>query len=370
MRMLQPHRPLLAMSLICLFGCTTTNHDFKHDLLLTNSKLLMSPEDAMAVGYRIGWATDLSLSSNEQISSLAVLDDLILVVEAPSNRISAVSLRDGTRRWTIVLGDATTQLFQPMHRDDRIYVASPARLYTLAARNGELLHVDNFDTPLSSDPILVRNFAICGGFSGRLFAHDLTSGYGKWQYDLTTRIEAKPVLAGFDIFSADTSGVYAMLSSIDGALRWRGRTFGAVTAPPAIDQMAVYLPSKDQTLYALDRATGNEKWKLPLEIPLTYSPVSIGLNLYLPLNGHGTVAIDAIAGQVRWRIPEVAQALQGDEQRILMATDSSLQLLDSANGSTLARGATGLLQSVLLGPDDSIVLVSPLGRMLRLNPLK
>jgi outer membrane protein assembly factor BamB len=361
---------LLLLPLLGALGCATAEWEAEEAVDVVRTDLLMSPEAALAVGYRINWATDLAVPPSERIRAIALLDDLIVLVETPSNRVTAVRFRDGQTAWTRILGDASTRLFRPMRRDEKLYVASPTRLYTLSARNGDLLHVDNFETTLAADPILVEGYAICGGMTGELFAHDLTSGYGKWSYDLTARIRAEPQAAGFNIFAADSNGVYAMVTANDGTKLWRGRTFGPITAPAAIDQLAVYLPSNDQTLYALDRSTGREKWKLPLEQPLIASPTSIGLSLYLPLEGRGTVAIDAIDGSVRWEDPATAEPVLGDDQRLLLASGTGIQIRDSASGALIAHGTTLPVQTVLSGPEEALVLVSSAGRLLRLNRLK
>ena len=362
-------RVALLLFLAGALGCASTERGFEESALV-RSGLLIEPEAARAVGYRLNWATDLALPETDRISSVVLLDDLLLVVETPSNRVTALRFRDGSTAWNRIVGDASSRLFRPMRRGEKLYVASPTRLYTLASSDGDLLHVDNFDTTLASDPILVENFAICGGMTGEVFAHDLASGYRKWGYDLTAQIVAVPQTAGFNVFAADTNGVYAMLTASDGTGLWRGRTFGAITAPAAIDQLAVYLPSQDQTLYALDRSTGREKWKLPLEQPLTASPKSIGLSLYVPLLGRGTVAIDAIDGTIRWEDPAPATPIAGDDERLLLADELSIQLRDANNGALLGQGDTLLLQKVIAGPDRTLVLVSPEGRLLRLNPMK
>src|SRR5690606_2682791 len=132
----------------------------------------------------------------------------------------------------------------------------------------------------SHPPAMLGEYAIFGGGGGRIFAHDIVTGFAKWQYTLPSEIKVSPVVSGQAVFAVDSSGVFAQLDGASGRLMWKGRAFAPVTAAPAIGN-AIYLASHDQTLYALDRLSGGDRWKFRETEPLKHSPVVMAGSQYV-----------------------------------------------------------------------------------------
>lgn len=356
---------LLALSFVMLIGCATSTQP-QTLKPIPKTGLLIEPLDARRIGYRVAWAGGIAASGD--IRSVTVLDDLVIVVEEPNNLVTALSLRDGAFQWAYRIEEASTKLFRPMRRESEIYVPSPTRMYTLSTLDGSLKSVTDLDEVLACDPLLIDRTAICGSIDGTVYAHDVVSGFTTWRYDLTARIEAMPVEAGLNAFVADANGVYAMLALYESNhMVWRGRTFDAIRYPAAIDRLAVYVASQDQRLYALNRANGREKWKLPMDRKPVGSPVAIGLNVYLPVTGDEVLAVDSIEGNVKWTTPGSTGPVAGDEQRLLLAGENDLRVIGVANGNEIATAPTKRLLTVIPAPENGIILVSPDGRMVRLD---
>src|SRR5690606_18909625 len=118
------------------------------------------------------------------------------------------------------------------------------------------------------------------------------------QYQLPGEIQVAPVISGIGVFAADMTGVYKMLDRTSGNLAWDGRSFAPITGQPAAS-VAIYVPSHDQTLYALDRNTGSDRWKFRSRKALPQGPVAIGRYVFQPLGEGGLVALDASTGEER-----------------------------------------------------------------------
>lgn len=330
--------------------------------------LLIEPADADALGYTINWASNLQVPSSRQLAAIVVLDDLIVAVEEPSNAVIAVSMRDGEVLWRQVVGEPSEPLFEPVRSGDQILVNSGTQMFHLDADTGRLRNVAPLAHVASTGPVLIEGLAIYGSVNGRIVAHDIVTGLPRWAYQLTGQITSRPIDVGLNVFAADANGVYVLLSAVDRSLLWRGRTFGPVTAAAATDRLSVMVPSHDQSLYALARATGRDRWVYRTTRPLTMTPKPLGLLVYLPVPGLGLVAIDSVDGTEAWRHDEPALAVTLRNDDVLLATRDSLKLTDTQTGNVLEERPTRRLVTVLEGPEESIVLVSPTGRLLRLNP--
>jgi outer membrane protein assembly factor BamB len=238
---------------------------------------LMATANARAIGYTPAWSSDLGVPRRDRLTQIEILDDMIVSVETPSNVVSAVALRDGAPLWKSVVGEPGVRLFNPIRSGRYIFVASENRMYTLLADSGQQELWNPLKSPVDVGPALVNTYAIFGGSNGQVFAQDVIAGASRWAYALTSGVVARPVpaLPG-NVVVADGGGVYAMLDATSGKAIWRGRTFGRISARPAVTGGTVYVASEDQTLYAVLRATGADRWKYRAAAPLTQDPLALG----------------------------------------------------------------------------------------------
>lgn len=335
------------------------------------SVVLLEAENAYRLGYTPRWSANLGLNPrDDSVAHAAVLGDLLVCVERPSNMVSAVSVRDGTIRWQTLAAGRTEQIFQPVRRDDTILINSETMMYTFSAENGHLIGDSKLESAVLDGPALVNDLAIFGGLSGRLFAHSAVTGYSKWAYQMTGGIVVRPIASGYNVFVADSNGVYALLQSDAGDVIWKGRAFGRISALPAISGHGVYIASEDQTLYALNRNTGADRWKYRSAVPLRNSPVLIDNTVFLNDPSVGLVALDAATGAQRWRLDIPATPIVIDNKKLLLHHDTRLLLVDPDSGKTIVQVSTRPLKSILTGPDQSLLLISESGNLMRLDPQK
>jgi len=356
-------RSLLVLTLLVAGGCGNWTHR-----RTSRSGLLIEPADAARIGYAVTWSTDLSVPRRHKLSSVTLLDDMIVTVEAPGNLISAISVRDGSVLWRHVIGASTQNIYTPVRDEERIYINNDTTLFNLSAAHGDVISTANLEEVVSTGPVLIGKHAIFGGSNGVVFAHDVNAGYARWSYQMTDAVAISPMATGQNVFVADSKGIYAALRANDGDLLFRGKTFGPVTAKTAGTRAGIYIASQDQSLYAINRLTGRDKWVHRTATALTEPPVAIGQSVYLPLPGIGLVALSASDGKVLWLTDQPSVPVKTSDGQLLLKTQIGLSLLDERTGRVIDQADTMTLQEILLGPDDSLLIVSPEGRIHRLNP--
>ena len=359
-------RPSLSVLLLCvaatvLGGCVMGSAGH-------NTDLLIDPQTAHEIGFAVGWTRDLGVAKDRSISSIKLLDDLIVVVVEPGNLVTAISVRNGQNLWHKIVGIDSEHLYAPVRSGERLYINSDSRMYRLDARSGRIESFVPLHQAVGTGPKLVNNLAIFGSLTGKVFAQNLDSGAIRWDYKLPAKFNTPPIQVGSNVFAADSSGRYAMLTADRGELLWAGRTFGGVSDAPAVDHSSIYLASADRAMYALNLNNGLDKWPPHrASQALTTGPRTMGRIVFLTVPGEGTEAIDAIDGQFRWRLPVEAHPLSMNADQILMASTASLLNVEHTSGRVSYRAPTALLSTVLNGPDNSIILVSPRGQLTRLN---
>ena len=121
-----------------------------------------------------------------------------------------------------------------------------------------------------------------------------------------------PLAADWPLFRGDhqMSGVGQAKLPDQLQVRWTFKCKESVEGAPAIAAGVVYVPSLDKNLYALDLATGKEKWRTKLG-PLKASPAVKGDKVYVgDLNGK-FYCLTAADGKVVWTFETNAEIAAG-----------------------------------------------------------
>jgi len=181
--------------------------------------------------------------------------------------------------------------------------------------------------------------------------------------------------------NAAHTGVYetAGVPELGGVL-WRFETMGPVRSSPVIAGGTLYVGSTDGSLYAVDAASGEERWQASVGSPVSSSPaVAHGLVIFGSRDG-AFHAVHASTGQPEWRFETgdllpwewglegwdiyTSSPVLADSVVVFGAGDGSLYALQAATGAELWRFDTdGRIRStpaivdgiVFAGSTDGIV---------------
>ncbi|GAB3440167.1 caspase, EACC1-associated type [Actinophytocola sediminis] len=138
---------------------------------------------------------------------------------------------------------------------------------------------------------------------------------------------------GREVFSDDHTVV-------PGEEKWRFSTRGAVSSTPAVAAGVVYVGSDDGNLYAVDVASGQQRWQpYPLGGMARSSPVVAAGVVYVGSDSGNLFAIDAASGEPRWRRPLHTEGALGWSSPVLAggsvyvgSEDQHLYAVDAGSG--------------------------------------
>jgi len=189
----------------------------------------------------------------------------------------------------------------PVASDGTVYAAVPGvgRVVALDASSGRVRWRRSPGDDLRR--LAVRDgrvFAV--NWPYRTTAYDADTGERLWKVDLPEQMVLAPTAAGDAVLVPDRRGVTA-LDPADGSVRWRHRHAGNATeGAAAVADGTVFVQSGggDGALYALDLATGERRWSVP--VPGEGTPVVADGVVYASAHRR-IVAVDADTGEARWR---------------------------------------------------------------------
>jgi outer membrane protein assembly factor BamB len=187
-------------------------------------------------------------------------------------------------------------------------------------------------------------------------------------------IRSSAALAQGVLFFGSGDGQLYAVDAATGKERWRFKTGGAVHSSPAVAQGVVYFTSRDGSLYAVDAAKGRQVWKHQMGRDLQYangfdyylsSPTIVGMTLFVGGGDGHLYAIDVRTGKVLWSYAAGSRirgtpAVEGNA--VFVGTmDGYLLAVDKNRGSLLWRFATlgSTLKIEDFGYDRSALVSSP-----------
>lgn len=230
---------------------------------------------------------------------------------------------------SISVVDGTVYAVCKDYTDDQHYLYTQD-IYALDATTGEVKWDRKVKdaTGLDGTPCVVDGIAYFSGSNGVVLALDSSTGEQKWEK--ATGIlsegdgvggESSPVVAGGVVYvlSSDTGAQYKDSDFVDnvyaldaatGGQKWKYPIPGHVRRSPVVLNGIVYVNSENEgrqgNVYALDASTGDLKWYYPNGGQLS-SPLAIdGVVYFGYANDTGTgyiCALDAVTGAIKWKYP-------------------------------------------------------------------
>jgi len=179
-----------------------------------------------------------------------------------------------------------------------------------------------------------------------------------WKFKMNSSVSSyrsSPVISGDTIYMGSGDGYIYALDAATGTEKWEYKIGGCIWSSPAVSGDTLYIGAEDQFgthppwyLYALNAVTGTEKWKYEIGIALPCSPTVLDGTVYIGIRwlGYGSVyALDEATGAEKWKYNtsgDIASspAVSGDTVYI-GSWDNYIYALDAATGTEKWKYKTG-----------------------------
>jgi hypothetical protein len=108
------------------------------------------------------------------------------------------------------------------------------------------------------------------------------------------------VVDGVVYVGSSNRGTFYALDAATGTERWRFATDGVLVSSPAVADGVVYVGNSNGTFYALEAGTGAERWRFATRSYADSSPAVAGGLVYVASSNDLLYALDAATGIERW----------------------------------------------------------------------
>ncbi|WP_455403019.1 outer membrane protein assembly factor BamB family protein [Streptomyces bambusae] len=229
--------------------------------------------------------------------------------------VQAWEASSGHKLWEItgVQTDFETPEAAPVIHDGSVYVWQDARLRSLEARTGreEWSYPVGDAAACGNVPVRVLpapdgNTYIAAGT--RVLSVDRASGRVRWHFEAPAVFLAPPAFApgaavtGGGVYLADYLGTVYALDAATGRDRWRIATEPRQSAEPVLIAAGNVHLGAGSALYTLDAVTGTPKWRFAAGGEITGAPAVAEGRVHFGSADHCLYTLDAAGGQLRWKL--------------------------------------------------------------------
>ena len=287
----------------------------------------------------------------DAIASQPVVAGGIAYVSSKRGVVAAFDLETGEEKWRF--GGGFSFLATPLAHRDRLYLGDVSGdFFALDIATGEPVWTFRAEDKIEGAATFVRTQTAAGGerglvvfgsYDSHLYALDAATGEEVWRYRTDNYINGSPALSrqgritfgGCDSFvhvvEARTGQGIRRLEGltyipgsvpVDGGVAYAGNHEGQILALPldgspalwsfssrpakpflasaALTDDTVYAANQNATLYALDRRTGEPRWRHRADSSLDASPVVVGDTVITVSYGGRIDALATATGEPRW----------------------------------------------------------------------
>lgn len=252
------------------------------------------------------WAKSVPVSV---LSSPTIQDGSIY--QTGPRTVTARSLSDGSKEWEINL--PTSVFSSPVVAEDTVLIGT--RTGSLTGRSvadGSEQWSVSLDDIVTGTPAVRNNLVVTGTDTGTVAGVNLTTGIEMWQQDLGSAINCPPTIVGSSVFVPTESGRLHALDLRDGTERWSTEFTLSTVSSPVVTDDTCYWNGENQ-IVALDNEDGTEIWQTETDgytglghvSPL---PVATQETLYASTGGETVYALDRSDGSERWTFSSTSGA--------------------------------------------------------------
>jgi outer membrane protein assembly factor BamB len=238
----------------------------------------------------------------------AAIDKDRLYVGDLNGIVRCLSTTDGAEQWKV---DLQAEIYAgPTPTGDDVLITSEAGTLTcLNAANGKKRWQFTIEAPLRCAPTIGAGRVMLAGCDSKLHFIDVASGAEVHSVDIDGPTGSTAAMNGDRAyFGTEGGSFYAIVAPASQdqkpVVAWtfrdpqRGQP---IRAAAAVTDSIVVFGSQGKAIYALDPASGEQKWKLPTRTRVESSPVIAGDRVVAATVGGIVYLLDAATSEPKWQ---------------------------------------------------------------------
>ena len=203
-----------------------------------------------------------------------------LLFVASGDAIEALKTADGMSVWTV---PRVTTAVPLLAAGGFVFAVTTTEIVAIRATDGAIAwrHAAG---GVRHAPAVDGDRVYLGAEDGRIVALDLATGSVRWEKFVEGGVTALTAYRGLVYAGAGDKHLYC-LDARNGAVKWPFRIGALITGHIAVDDDRVYFAALDNLVRAVDRSSGNQRWKTALKTRPISGVRAVGHVLFVAVTG-------------------------------------------------------------------------------------
>ena len=300
------------------------------------------PGPGPATSPTLAW----SFQAGGAIGSSPSLAGRTVFVVSEDGVLHALRFETGSKAWQAHLG-AAAGAASPLILDRVVVVGDRAGfVHGLALDTGEERWRTSVDGPIAGAAVAALGQVIVATETGSAYAIDPSNGNVRWQTEVPGGATRSIAATDEKVYIPVGGGSLVALNATDGAVVWEARIgTGGDGGTPTVAGGLVFAPTglddpdpATRALVVLDASNGTERWRRASPSgEVIYTPAVRGGRAWIVAEDETVVAVDTATGSVLWSAttgaPNDALPAVWGTTVFVATTGGSLQALDTESGA-------------------------------------
>jgi outer membrane protein assembly factor BamB len=203
------------------------------------------------------------------------------------------------------------------------------------------------------------------GYNGKVYAYTADTLQQRWIYPIEGNL--KPIISALVVsgdllyFGCTDGNVYA-LDVATGVEKWRFATGGEIWSTPVLDNNLLIIGAFNKTVFAIDTASGTEKWRFSTGSTNVAPPLILNGTVYLGSLDRNLYALNVTDGKERWRFSAEnwfwARPIAKDGIIYAPCLDNKVYGLDESGRNVVTYDVAGQVASWPVIANDQVIVAT------------
>jgi outer membrane protein assembly factor BamB len=310
---------------------------FSSTPVIKGQKLFIGDNDGIVYALSCSDASIIwKYSTNAPIKASPSIYKNTLFIGNTDGVFTALDIVNGKKKWSFqtagqINGAANISLSKT--NTDVVFGSYDNNLYALNTADGKKRWSVTTGNFVNGTPAVSESQIIFGGCDGKLRFISPVTGEENFQIDSESYIPASPTIAGGYCFTTLYSGKVLCVNIKNKQIEWSfedKKKKGSFINSPAIADDTLIAASKNRTVYAIDKTSGEEVWQFTGFAPFEASPL-IFKNTVIIISDNGTIyLLDLKTGE------EICKYETGENMTAAPSISGNTMFIASEEGTLFA----------------------------------
>ncbi len=332
---------------------------------ICHAAALVPQSQARRCGLKRVWFAQVgSLQSTGPVNHIQYSSGLILAQTA-GGMLTALDAETGRTLWSVQVGPRGRQTTEASANERYVAAVNGSSLYVLDRANGDVLWQRRLGGAPGAGPAVSETHAFTPMVDGTIegYALDGSDKGSPWIYKSSGSVSTPPMATPQSVSWTTERGYFYVANPAAEGIRYRLETNNAIHGRPGYWTPNLYAGSTDGSVYGVDEASGQLRWKYAVGDAIFEPPVAVESKLFAVAQFRGMICLDTNGPTELWVAPGIAQFVSASPTRVYTRDKvERLVVLDIETGARLASMPLVDVAHLLTNPhSDRIYLVGETG---------